>query len=194
MVQERIGLRYAKAIMELAIAQQRDKKILDDMLMFRDICRQNRDFVLMLKSPLINNDKKHKIIKALLADKIDSLLLEAFYLIIRKNRANVLTVIGEEFVRLYQRNNNILEVRITSASPLSSDSRTLLLERAQIILNQNHTTHLGNHPSLVLKENIDPSLIGGFVLKVGDLMYDSSFSETLRRLSQEFKSNPYIKN
>jgi F-type H+-transporting ATPase subunit delta len=51
-----------------------------------------------------------------------------------------------------------------------------------------------SNTTISLVEKIDPTLIGGFILKAGDLQYDQSFSESLRRLSQQFNSNPYIKN
>ena len=193
MVQERIGQRYAKAIMDLAVSRKVEGKVLEDMQLFRTICRENRDFVLMLKSPLIQNDKKGSIVRSVLAGKTDTLIIEAFDLIIRKNRANVLSVIGDEFVRMYQRLNNILEVKISSAAPLSEASRTQLLVHVEQLISVRYTQN-GIKPVISLEEKTDSELIGGFVLKIGDLQYDGSFAETLRRLRQEFQSNPYIKN
>jgi F-type H+-transporting ATPase subunit delta len=147
----------------------------------------------MLKSPLIQNDKKRSIVRAVLAGKTDALINEAFDLIIRKNRANVLTVIGDEFVKMYQRLNDILEVKIISATPLSEASRSQLLAHVEQLI-QARYQHNGKQPVITLEEKTDSELIGGFVLKIGDLQYDGSFAETLRRLRQEFQSNPYIKN
>lgn len=193
MVQERIGQRYAKAIMELSIQNNLEKKVLEDMELFRTVCHENRDFVLMLKSPLIHTDKKWSVVKSIFQDKLDPMVLASFQLIVRKNRANVLTVIGDEFLKLYQKRNRILEVSIFSAAPLSAESRSQLLERVDKLVQAQEAGN-GSVPSIKLIEKTDASLIGGFVLRVGDQMYDGSFSEALRRLSKEFNNNPYIKN
>lgn len=194
MVAERIGQRYAKAIMDLAIQKGIGKKVLDDMELFRTVCQENREFVLMLRSPLIQVDKKKQILHALFKGKMEDLVLDAFTLITRKNRSSVLSTIGDEYIRLYRRLNNIIEVQLITATPVSSETRAALLVKVQELLNLEAGRLNQQNPSVSLVENVDPSLIGGFVLKAGDLLYDESFSESLRRLSQQFKSNPYIKN
>lgn len=194
MVAERIGQRYAKAIMDLAIQKGIGKKVLEDMELFRSVCRENRDLVLMLRSPLIQADKKKQILHALFQDKMDPLVMASFDLIARKNRASVLSTIGDEYIQLYRRLNNIIEVQLITASPLSESARAALLSKVQELLNKEAARLNQSNPTVSMEEKTDPYLIGGFVLKAGDLLYDESYSEALRRLSQQFNSNPYIKN
>ncbi len=148
----------------------------------------------MLRSPLIQVDKKKQILHALFKGKMEDLVMEAFTLITRKNRSSVLSTIGDEYIRLYRRLNNIIEVQLITAAPVSSETRAALLVKVQELLNLEAGRLNQQNPSVSLVEKVDTSLIGGFVLKAGDLLYDESFSESLRRLSQQFKSNPYIKN
>lgn len=191
MVAERIGQRYAKAIMDLAIQKGIDKQVLDDMELFRSVCMENREFVLMLRSPLIQGDKKKQILQSLFKDKMNSLVMEAFALITHKNRSSVLATIGEEYIQLYRRLHNITEVQVITAGPVSEATRSSLLTKIQELLARQAGK---SNTTISLVEKIDPTLIGGFILKAGDLQYDQSFSESLRRLSQQFNSNPYIKN
>jgi F-type H+-transporting ATPase subunit delta len=191
MVAERIGQRYAKAIMDLAIQKGIDKQVLDDMELFRSVCMENREFVLMLRSPLIQGDKKKQILQSLFKDKMNPLVMEAFALITHKNRSSVLATIGEEYIQLYRRLHNITEVQVITAGPVSEATRSSLLTKIQELLARQAGK---SNTTISLVEKIDPTLIGGFILKAGDLQYDQSFSESLRRLSQQFNSNPYIKN
>ncbi len=191
MVAERIGQRYAKAIMDLAIQKGIDKQVLDDMELFRSVCMENREFVLMLRSPLIQGDKKKQILQSLFQDKMNPLVMEAFALITHKNRSSVLATIGEEYIQLYRRLHNITEVQVITAGPVSEATRSSLLTKIQELLARQAGK---SNTTISLVEKIDPTLIGGFILKAGDLQYDQSFSESLRRLSQQFNSNPYIKN
>lgn len=191
MVAERIGQRYAKAIMDLAIQKGIDKQVLDDMELFRSVCMENREFVLMLRSPLIQGDKKKQILQSLFKDKMNPLVMEAFALITHKNRSSVLATIGEEYIQLYRRLHNITEIQVITAGPVSEATRSSLLTKIQELLARQAGK---SNTTISLVEKIDPTLIGGFILKAGDLQYDQSFSESLRRLSQQFNSNPYIKN
>jgi F-type H+-transporting ATPase subunit delta len=194
MVAERIGQRYAKAIMDLAIQKGIDKQVLEDMELFRTVCRENREFVLMLRSPLIQADKKKQILQSLFRDKMNPLLMEAFALITHKNRSAVLTTIGEEYIQLYRRLHNITEVQVITASPVSEATRSALLTKIEELLALQASNGKQSKSTISLVEKTDAALIGGFILRAGDLQFDQSFSESLRRLSQQFNSNPYIKN
>jgi F-type H+-transporting ATPase subunit delta len=140
---------------------------------------------------LIQGDKKKQILQSLFKDKMNPLVMEAFALITHKNRSSVLATIGEEYIQLYRRLHNITEVQVITAGPVSEATRSSLLTKIQELLARQAGK---SNTTISLVEKIDPTLIGGFILKAGDLQYDQSFSESLRRLSQQFNSNPYIKN
>ena len=66
----RLAARYAKSILDLAIEKDQLDKVYKDMLFLQDICRSNRDFVNLLRSPIVKADKKAKILDAIMGGKI----------------------------------------------------------------------------------------------------------------------------
>ena len=119
MTDNRVANRYAKSLIELAIEKGVVEKVHDDMLMFSQLCQSNRDFLLMLKNPIINHDKKRKILYKLFEGKVDPSTLAIFDIITRKNREMFLPAIAEEFVNQYRTYKRIAKATVTTAVPLT---------------------------------------------------------------------------
>jgi len=174
----RIAARYAKPLLELA----EEKKVLDqvkeDMESFYNLCQESRDFSLMLKSPIIPHLKKAEILKKAFSGKYNDLTLQAFALITKKNRENILESVAEEFVHLYNVKKGISEVSVTTTFKLDNDLRKSFEKLARDIT--------GNKP--VLSEEIDPEILGGFILKLGDKQIDDSVRGQLNELKLKFSN------
>jgi F-type H+-transporting ATPase subunit delta len=69
----RLAQRYAKSLIDLSEEMNQLDLVHDDIMLLQAICIQSREFVLMLKSPIINADKKHKIINAVTENKISKI-------------------------------------------------------------------------------------------------------------------------
>lgn len=185
MVEDRIGLRYAKSLYGLA----QEKGVLDavrnDMALIHDVCVQNRDFVQMLQSPLIRRDIKGRVIKAIFADKFThDFSMQLAEIMLRKGRERYFDNIAKAFLELHDAANRVRHGKLISASPLSESQ---LAQIRAYLEKQNGET-------FDLELEVDPSLIGGFVLKVGDTLFDGSISRSLRKLDQDFKKNAYIRH
>lgn len=183
MTDNRVATRYAKSLIELAIEKGVVEKVHDDMLMFSKICQSNRDFLLMLKNPIISHDKKRKILYKLFEGKVDPSTLAIFDIITRKNREFHLPAIAEEFVDQYRTYKGIEKAVVTTPFPLTDALRA---EFKKMVAEQT-----GNSVELV--EKVDKDLIGGFVLKIGDRLMDNSVQHKLKSLSYEFDDDSYIK-
>ena len=183
MTDHRVATRYAKSLIELAIEKGVVEKVHDDMLMFSKLCESNRDFLLMLKNPIIGHDKKRKILYKLFEGKVDPSTLAIFDIITRKNREFFLPAIAEEFVSQYRTYKGIAKAVVTTPFPLTDALRT---EFKKMVAEQ-------TGKSVELVEKIDKELIGGFVLKIGDRLMDNSVQHKLKSLSYEFDDDSYIK-
>ncbi|MEQ9402582.1 MAG: ATP synthase F1 subunit delta [Cyclobacteriaceae bacterium] len=174
----RIASRYAKPILELA----RDKKVLEnvkeDMESFTTLCRENRDFSLMLKSPIIPHIRKAEILSKVFKGKVNELTLQAFDLITRKSRESLLNDIAVEFLHLYNMEKGMQEVSITSSIELDAEQRKDFEELSRKIT--------GKEP--ILQEKVDPSIIGGYLLKVGDRQIDQSVSGQLKNIKLKLQT------
>jgi F-type H+-transporting ATPase subunit delta len=184
MSDQRIGYRYAKAIMELSIQQGNIEQVLEDIRMIHHLCDTSHDLLLFFRSPLIHLDKKEKVIKALFEGKVSTMVLESFLLLARKNRTQMIPSVAREFIRMYLKDHNIKKAFVYTATALSEASRAQILTQLNALFGV----------KLEIEEIIQPELIGGYVLQVEDKRFDGSFASTLRKLKKEFSSNPYIKN
>src|SRR5690349_22141032 len=97
----RIASRYAKSLIDLAIEQGKLDRILADMTAFAAATKL-RDFALLLKSPIVNADKKEQVIKAIWGGKMDPLTMNFIQIILRKGRESGLDEIANEFIHQYR--------------------------------------------------------------------------------------------
>ena len=180
----RAASRYAKSLIELSVEKGVLEEVHNDMLAFTELCKENRDFLLMLKNPIIKHDKKRSILKAIFAGKVNDLTMAIFDIITRKNREPILPAIAVEFHKQYNVLNRIEVATVTTAVPLSAELKAQL---------EGLVKEISERESVELKEIVDKDIIGGFVLKVGDRQIDSSIKSKLKALELKFSQNPYIK-
>ena len=184
MTNQRVAQRYAKSLVDLAQERGQLETIKGDVDSFLKM-GENRDFRLLLNSPVVNPDKKKSIIKALLERASANELTSAFVnLVIAKGRETDLLGIFREFVNQYKTINHISTVKVTSAAPLSEAELAAI--RQQLIASGK------TEASVDFKTAIDEDLIGGFVLEFDGKVYDASVAHKLSELRKELrKPNVY---
>jgi len=183
MANSTIAYRYAKSLMQLATEGNKVDDVYADMTMLLKYYQKVNDFKLLLQSPLAKTDKKISALKALLKGEVTD-ITERFLILLAKNkRESYLDKIAEEFIDQYKVKMKISTVIITSAVKLDENTRNKLLN----IL----TNLLKNR--IELQEKIDPKIIGGFVLTVGNRQADMSVLRQLKQLNKNFNQS-YILN
>lgn len=183
MIEIKLGDRYAKSILQLSEERKEVEVVHKDFELIEATCDGNPDFLNMLRSPLISSDKKQRILDLVFKGRLSEMTNKLIEIIVRKKRERYLYDIAVRFGELYDQTHNITRGVLTSAAPLSDAQRQTILEMVE--------KQLGT--SFKMEEKIDPELIGGFSLKVGDLLFDGSTAARLRDLKQEFLNNPYVK-
>ncbi|MCC9135861.1 ATP synthase F1 subunit delta [Pontibacter silvestris] len=178
----RVASRYAKSLIELASERNELENVHKDMQQFSKVVSQNRELHLLLRNPIVKSDKKLAIINAIFSGRVQELTLAFFKIVARKNRESVLEFIATEFEKQYNELKGIQTAKVISAIPLTPGLREQLGQKLVAETGQ----------TIELEEIIDPSLIGGFVLRVGDKQIDSSVKHSLLKLKNNFKDNPYI--
>lgn len=181
----RLSSRYAKAIIVLAQEQNNLEAIHKDMLFLSDSIESVRELELVFKSPVINADKKQKIFNAVFGGKLDKLTDAFIEILIRKGREPYLLDVCKSFIKQYNSINKITPVKIKSAVELSDKVVEEILSKLRNISALENTT---------VEQEVDPSLIGGFVLQYEDKLYDTSISNNLRDIKQLFDNKEFIKN
>jgi F-type H+-transporting ATPase subunit delta len=184
MSSKRVAGRYAKSLLGLSIEQNSLEDVLKDMSTLREMSK-NRDLANLMKSPIVNVDKKKAVFSALF-DKSFSKISKAFVtLVLNKGRESMLPEIAAEFVEQYNDYKGITKVEITTASPLDTGSFD------QVKAKLTASAHTAQQLEIVTK--VDPSIIGGMIIKIGDKLIDDSVAFKLKKLTKDFDNKDYIK-
>jgi F-type H+-transporting ATPase subunit delta len=180
----RVASRYAKSLLDLAQEQGKLEEVNNDMQLFEKVGKENREFLLLLKNPIITHDKKLSILKAIFKGKVNDLTLAIFEIIVKKQREAILFSVSKEFHNLYNKVKGIDNAEVISATPLTEQLRSKFKE----IIKREFGKEVELH------EKVDKDLIGGYILKVGDRQIDESIKGKLQMLKREFSFNtPYVK-
>lgn len=166
--------RYSKALLEMAIEQNTTDLILTDMFGIVAISKNSKDFLNFIHSPVIRPDKKIAVMGKLFTD-FQPLTSGFVALIVKNGRAELLPQIAHSFCALLEEHRGIISGTIFSAVPLDASNRNKILEKLGRLFKG----------ELLLTEEIDASLIGGFKVTIGDKQIDASVSTQLKNLRQE---------
>ena len=181
---KKVAGRYAKSLILLASEQNVLDTVLSDMKAIIKMA-QNRDLKNLLKSPIVSLDKKRAVFKALFDPHLSALSKSFVHLVLTKKRESILTEIAGEYVEQYNELNGITKVEITSATPL--DEKT-----TQEVTDKLLKSNLGLK-KIELTAKVNPELIGGLVILIGDRLIDDSISFKLRKVAKQFEGKEYIK-
>jgi F-type H+-transporting ATPase subunit delta len=169
--------RYAQALLELALEQNKVEQVLADLNYLLQVNNESAEFQLLLKSPIVKSDKKIAIFRELFG-QFEDLSSSFVSMIINKGREKDLALIAIAFDNLVKAHKGIIPVTLTTAVPVDEATKKIILDKVQASVNG----------TLEVTEKIDKSLIGGFIIRMGDKQFDASvanqFSELKQRLTR----------
>jgi len=171
-----VAARYAKSIIDLAQEQNAVEEVKNDMELFLQTLKANPQLKAVLANPIVSHSKKVAIIDQVFAGKVNKVSIAFFNLMVNKGRGEVLYVAATEYINLYDVKNNITKATVVSATALSEENKNTLIAEIKA----------ATGGSIKLDARVDPSLIGGFVLTVGDRQVDTSIANDLNKLKKDF--------
>ncbi len=145
------------------------------MQLIGQIIGDSPEFREFLSNPLIAEGEKQQIIKELLGKRVHELTLEFLQLLAQKRRIAILPAVVEQFRRMLLEYQNILEGELISAVPLEKKQFEAIKKRLEEMLGQ----------TVVLQSKIQPEIIGGFVVRVEDMVIDNSIRLQLQKLREK---------
>lgn len=166
--------RYAKAFLHYALECKKEEKLAQEMKQLYLAVDKHSNLENFFSDPILSVEKKLKIKENLFKSfsKETNNLLE---LLIKNKREVFLKMIVNKFIELYNKNKGIVPATIISALPLSAESEKEIIKKADQLTSF----------KIKLKKIIDPKILGGFILRVGDLQYNASLSNRLNVLKRE---------
>jgi len=181
----RIATRYAKSILDLGVEQNTLEDIYKDMVTLKE-AMSNRDFKLFVKSPIIKASKKQSVFKAIFGDNLSKTTSLFFDLLAKKGRESAMPEIATSFLQQYKKYNKVSEIKLTTASALSESALNTI---KSALLESDATDQ-----KVEITTDVNPDLIGGFVIEMEDKLYDASIAHKLRSVKKQFLDNKYIKS
>tara|TARA_R110002073_G_scaffold123234_1_gene266816 strand:+ start:102280 stop:102837 length:558 start_codon:yes stop_codon:yes gene_type:complete len=178
----RPALRYAKAILNLAKDTKAETEVNADMQLIASTISENNDLDILLNSPVIKASDKKNVLKELFTGKINTISLGLFNLLEENKRMNMLLSIAKQYSIIYDHLKSIQVAKVTTAVPLTKELEEKVMAKIVELT--------GNKASL--ENSVNPNVLGGFILRVGDVQYDASISNHLNELRKEFDNSHYI--
>ena len=184
MKSSRLTLRYAKSLLGLAIERNLLEEVLLDMKKIKDIHNKNKDFKMLMQTPIVKTDKKTNILNRIFQSQLHDVSMKFINIITSKKREMYLESISENFINLYKSYKNLDSVTLITSYPIDEDLRKTVLDYIKKHINSNIELH----------ERVDPKIIGGFILKTKDKELNSSILYSIKKLKQKFNQNLYIQD
>jgi F-type H+-transporting ATPase subunit delta len=179
----RLAARYAKSLIDLANERNQLETVYTDMLYLQALCKESRDFLALMRSPVVKADKKVAIVLAVTKGNISELTDAFNRLMITKGRESYLPEISAAFIEQYNKQKGIHTVTLTTAMPVTEEVKQQIIGQVQKQTNKNN---------IDLKTVVDEEIIGGFVLEIGDQLVDASILYDLNKIKSQFMNNDFI--
>jgi F-type H+-transporting ATPase subunit delta len=177
MNQSIISTRYAKALMMVGAENQCLDALKADMELLGDTIKENPVFRQMLDNPVIKPPQKRKVMAELLEERVHPMTLNFINIIIHNRRELLLADVSRNFIDLYEKMKGVKRVHVISAAGMDDHSKQQLQQQLNVLFKAD----------VEMTAEVNPGLIGGFILRVGDQQYDASLSSGLERMRKSLK-------
>lgn len=178
MSNQRLSSRYASSLFQLATESKKLEETLADMNFIAASISGSTDLKSMLKSPIIKGADKSSVLNKIFSGKIQELTNKFLGLLVSKGRESYLAEICTAFIEEYNKVNKIADITLITAI----EATDKIVEEVTSLL-----TKSGNFSNVVIKKEVDPSIIGGFILKMDDQLLDNSVQRKLQIVKKELQ-------
>lgn len=172
----RAAIRYAKALLEQAKEGNIQDVIYGNMQSVYDTIEGSRELQVALQSPVIKTEDKKAILEKVFTDQ-DKLTSSLINVLAANKRADILGQISKSYIDLYKAQKGIIDATVITAIPLTEAMEEKVMTKVK---------ELTSSESVTLKNEVDTEILGGFILRVGDIQYDASIRNQFENLKKQF--------
>ena len=173
----RAAIRYAKAILDIAQTSGKADAVNNDMKSIVTAVAESTELKDFLSSPVIKMDVKKSALSEIFSN-VQKETNSLFHLLFENKRFEILEAIATEYIRLFDESNGIEVAKVTTAFPITPELETKVLAKIAEFSNK----------KITIENIVDPTIIGGFILRVGDQQYNASVANKLSELKREFSN------
>lgn len=177
MTGSRAAIRYAKAILETAQATGLATEVNKDMALVAATIKDNAELTAFIGNPTVKADVKENALTEIFAGT-GSLTKSLFTLLKENKRFEILGQIATHFNEQYDELNNIQEAVVTTAFPITPDLENKVKAKIKEFSDK----------EITIKNVVNPDIIGGFILRIGDKQFNASVANRLLTLKRELSN------
>lgn len=178
----RAALRYAKAILDTAVEQKIESQINDEMKLIDQTIDGSKELQAILKSPIVKPNVKKDVLLKIFENKTSKLTNSLVDVLIENKRLPLLDDVASAYNIMYDHLKGKEVAKVTTAVPLNDELHQKVLVKVKEITGKDAT----------IQNIVDASIIGGFILRVGDVQYDASVAHKLQTLKRQFDHQTYV--
>jgi len=182
MIGSRAAIRYAKAILSLSLDLKKADTINIDMQLIASTIEESNELQLVLNSPVIKSEAKKSALIAIFDKKIDKTSLDLINLLVENKRLPLLPEVAKQYTLLYEQHKGSQVAEVITAIPLTGNLEEKVLAKVEEITGKKVT----------IENSVDPSIIGGFILRVGDKQFDASILGKMNNLRRTFENDVHV--
>jgi F-type H+-transporting ATPase subunit delta len=173
----RAAIRYAKAILDLANSIGIADVVNKDMQTIATTVSGNLELSTFIQNPTINVGVKESVLLEVFAG-INGVTKGLFHLLFENKRFEILLVITQEYSKLFDESMGVQVANVTTAFPMDAALEAKVLAKIATLSDK----------KITIETNVDPSIIGGFILRIGDQQYNASVANRLQVLKRELSN------
>jgi F-type H+-transporting ATPase subunit delta len=169
--------RYAKAILEMAQGIGNATQVADDMALIATTVKENKELQNFINSPQVKANVKESALKEIFGNT-QNVTQGLFQLLFTNKRFDILPAIAAQYKAQYDLANGVEVATVTTAQPIDAALEAKVLAKVKEFSDKKVT----------LKNVVNPDIIGGFILRVGDMQYNASVANRLLMLKRELSN------
>ncbi len=173
----RAAIRYAKAILDIATTSGKAEAVNNDMKSIVLAVSQNAELKDFLANPVVKIESKKGALSSIFTD-VQAETKSLFHLLFENKRFEILGTIAQQYNVLFDESNGVEVAKVTTAFPITPELQSKVLAKIAEFSNK----------KITIENIVDPAIIGGFVLRVGDKQYNASVASKLSQLKREFSN------
>jgi len=177
MASTRAAIRYAKAILDLSISKGVAEVVNNDMKLIGSTINDNSELNTFIQSPVLKVEIKEKALLEVFAS-VNGVTKGLFRLLFENKRFEILKGITAEYIKLFDVMNGVEVAKVTTAIAMDAALEAKVLAKVATLSDK----------KITIENTIDPSIIGGFILRIGDKQYNASVANRLQVLKRELSN------
>ncbi|MDP9727760.1 ATP synthase F1 subunit delta [Alicyclobacillus tolerans] len=175
MLNTSIARRYARALFNLAMKQQQVQAVQTSLQQVSQLLQDFKDARILIEHPLLSPEQKKAFLKSVFATNVDELTYRALFVLFEHKRSEYVDLFYQEFKKMADEAQNIVEIEIQTARPLKEEEKTEIEQKLAVLLGKSVRSTI----------SVIPDLLGGYRARLGNRLLDATVTGALQQFAAQ---------